>query len=226
MTQSSDNPDAELLIREVNEELRHDQFLVMWRKYGSLAAAAAVAIILGVAGWQIWQAQQDKSRLASSDRFVAALAMLDQGKRDDALKNLDDLAKNGTSGYQVLSRFEKAEVLVVDNDITGAIALYNSIAADSSVDPIYRNMATLKSAYLGLDTKDPALTISQVSELTAEASPWRHSAREITALAAIRQGDTEKARVLLKTVSDDPSAPQGLRARASELLKTLPQRNG
>lgn len=222
MTQSKENSDAEVLIREVDEELRHDQFLVLWRQYGSLAIAAAVAVVVGVAGWQVWQSQQAKSRLSSSDRFAAAVAQLDQGKRDDSVRELSDLAKNGTDGYRMLSRFEKAEILVADNDLAGAAALYDSIAADSSVDRLYRDMAQLKSAYLGLDSKDPAQTIRQVADLTADASPWRHSAREITALAALRQGDTAKARDLLKALSDDTAAPQGLRARASELLKTLP----
>jgi hypothetical protein len=221
-----ENPEAEVLFREVDEELRHDQFLDLWRKYGNLAVTAGVAVVLGVAGWQIWQSQQTKSRLASSDRFSSAVALIDQGKRDDGIRELDDLAKNGTAGYRLLSRFEQAEVLVANNDPAGAAAKYDSIAADKSADRLYRDMATVKSAYLTLDAKDPEQTIKQVADLTADASPWRHSAREITALAEIRRGDMAKARDLLKSISDDQSAPQGMRARASEVLKTLPQQNG
>lgn len=223
---TAQNPDAEVLFREVDEELRHDQFLDMWRKYGNLAVVAGVAVIIGVAGWQIWQGQQTKSRLASSDRFAAAVALIDQGKADDGARDLVDLAKTGTAGYRLLSRFEQAEMLVAKKDAKGAAAVYDSIAADKSADPLYRDMAVVKSAYLTLDAKDPAQTIDQVAGLTADSSPWRHSAREITALAEIRKGDTAKARDLLKSVADDQSAPQGMRARASEVLKTLPQQNG
>ena len=39
-------------IREVNEELRQDQLHNLWKRYGALAIAAAVVVVLAAAAWQ------------------------------------------------------------------------------------------------------------------------------------------------------------------------------
>jgi hypothetical protein len=54
-----------------------------------------------------------------------------------------------------------------------------------------------------------------------EDGPWRHSARELAGLIALKAGDTPKARDLFKKIADDLGAPQGMRARAAQLLAVL-----
>ena len=58
-------------------------------------------------------------------------------------------------------------------------------------------------------------------DISADASPWRHSAREVMALVAIKQGDTAQAKTLLKALSENHTAPAGVRKRAVILLARL-----
>jgi len=227
VTPPTDDAATDLLIREVDEDLRQDQMHALWKRYGSLVAVAAVAVVAAVAAWQVWQKWDMRQRLTSSDAFVAALALAENDKKDEAMKQLGALAADGTSGYRLLAKLEKAEILAGTGDIDGAIADYQSLAADSSVDQVYRDMAKLKSAYLGLDAADPAVTDRQIEPLTQETSPWRFIAREIQALDAIKRGETTRAVELYKGLADDTVAPQGIRTRASEMLKILqPKSNG
>ena len=55
----------------------------------------------------------------------------------------------------------------------------------------------------------------------ADGNPWRHSAREMTALLAERQGDRAVAKTLLGGLVNDTSAPRGIRTRATEMLTRL-----
>ena len=50
---------------------------------------------------------------------------------------------------------------------------------------------------------------------------WRFEAHEIQALNAIKRGESTRAVELYKALADDGSAPQGIRARAAEMLKIL-----
>ena len=43
------------IIREVDEELRRENWEILWKKYGKLAVAAAVALVLGTAGVVGWR---------------------------------------------------------------------------------------------------------------------------------------------------------------------------
>jgi hypothetical protein len=217
----TDDAATDLLIREVNEDLRHDQMRVMWQRYGSLFIVAGVAVVLGVAAWQAWQKWDMRQRLASSDAFVATLSQVESGKREDALKQLSKLTIEGTPGYRLLAKLEQADILVNSGDINGAIEIYKAINSDSSIDQIYRDLAKLKSAYLSLDSSDPAVTDRQVESLAQEASPWRFEAREIQALDALKRGETTRAIELYKALTDDMVAPQGIRQRAAEMLKLL-----
>lgn len=220
MTTKNDDASAELLIREVDEELRHEQFEQLWKKHGNLAIGAAVALVLAVAGWQGWNAWQTKQRAAAGGQFTAAMQSLQQGNRDEAMAQLGKVAAEGTAGYQTLADFKLADLKLAAGDRDAAIALFERIAAGRG-DELYRDLAKLKAAYLKLDSAEPSAVEASVAPLAAESSPWRHSAREIQALAAAKRGDQARAVELFSKIADDPAAPQGVRARAAEMLAAV-----
>ncbi len=221
MVTKQDDASAELLIREVDEELKQEEFLKLWKRYGNIIIGGAVAIVLGVAGWQGWQGWQAKQREQAGMRFTTALQTLAQGKADDFTRELGGIAQDGTTGYKLLAALKLAQMKEEAGDSAAAILQYDAVAAQSGIPASYRDLARLKSAYLKVATGDYASLEKAVGDLGAESNPWRHSAREILALAALKGGDTAKAKTLLAKVADDASAPQGLRARATEMLAAL-----
>jgi hypothetical protein len=227
LTEKHDEAAAELLIKEVDEDLRHEQMATLWKKHGNLVVGAAVALVLSVAGWQGWHSWEAKQRQGSSLRYAEAAQLIDQGKRDEAAEVLSKLSADGTKGYRVLSELKRADLRQQAGDAAGAGAIYQRLAADSSVDRVYRDLAAIKAAYLSLDTAAPAEVEKAVEPLAAESSPWRHSAREIQALAAVKRGDATRAADLFRKIAEDAAAPQGLRTRAAEMLaSTGPRTKG
>jgi hypothetical protein len=220
LTTKNDDASAELLIREVDDELRHEQLQQLWKKHGNLAVGGALALVLAVAGWQGWAAWQTRARAQSGAAFSSAVQTLAQGNRDEAMAQLGKVAAEGSAGYQVLADFKLADIKLAAGDREGAIALYDRVAVGRG-DEIYRDLARLKAAYLQLDGGDPAAIAASVDKLAVESSPWRHSAREIQALAAAKRGDDAKAVELFRKVADAPAAPQGVRARAAEMLAAV-----
>ena len=67
----------------------------------------------------------------------------------------------------------------------------------------------------------PAAIEARLAPLAAPGEPWRASAEEIRALAAIRRGETGTARRTLTALARDASAPQGVRDRAARLLSEI-----
>lgn len=217
MTTKNDDAATDLLIKEVDEELRHEQLENLWKRYGNIFVAASVALVLAVAGWQAWNAWQVKERQASGARFSEAVQLIAGNKRDQAAELLGKLAAEGSSGYRVLAELKLGDLKQEAGDGAGAAATYERVAG-MNVDEVYRNMAILKSAYLKLDAGDPLAVETMVEKLAVESSAWRHSAREVQALAALKRGDAARAAELFRKVADDPAAPQGVRARAAEML--------
>lgn len=224
MTEKHDDAAADLLIKEVDEDLRQEELNRLWKKHGGLLSVAAVALVLSVAGWQGWRAWDVKQRQAASSRYSETSVLAEQGKKGEAADALARLAAEGPKGYRLLAELRRADLAQQAGDFTAAAALYGKIAADGGVDKVYRDMSAIRAAYLMLDGSDPAAIEKSVEPLAAEASSWRHSAREILALAALKRGDSARAADLFAKIAEDAAAPQGLRTRAAEMLAATGQR--
>ena len=87
------------LFKEVDEDLRRENFQKLWKKYGKVFIALFVAIILAVGGVQAWRAYDQQRREDLSDRFAAALAMAQAGDPAGAIAVLDEFGAPGDGGY-------------------------------------------------------------------------------------------------------------------------------
>ena len=68
------------LFREVEDDLRHERLVKLWKRYGAMAIAAAVLIVVVVAGYQVHKSMQDSERMeqaATLDKAEAALRARD-----------------------------------------------------------------------------------------------------------------------------------------------------
>ncbi len=209
------------IFKEVDEELRQEQFAKLWKKYGNYVIAAAVAIVVGTAGYTGWKEWRQSRQAEYGARFLQSLSLASSGEREKALEGFAALAKDASTGYATLARLEQAALLAKGGDVDAAVAVYEALAADSSVDRVYRDLAVILIALRRFDTADPAEIMDRLAPLVSDDNPWRFSAMELSALAARRAGDTEKARDLLKRITDDTEASPGLRARATELLAAM-----
>ena len=208
------------IFREIDEELRQDKAAELWKKYGNYVAAAAVLIVLIVAGLSWWQQHQHNRQIELGSRFAAAEALVRDNKTGDAAAQFGALAQDASPGYATLARLYEAGIKAQSGDARGGIAIYDQIAGDSSVDRPFRDAATILGATHAFDLPDADLAglSARLEPLVSQRSPYRHSAMELLALIAQKRGDNAKAKEYLTRVADDLEAPQGVRSRAAQLL--------
>ncbi|CAA6604380.1 conserved hypothetical protein [Rhodospirillaceae bacterium LM-1] len=212
---------TEALIREVDEDLKRDRAEKLWKAYGSYVVAAAAILVLGVAGnegWSHWKTSQAQS---DSARFAQVSQQATQGKAEDSLSGLEAMAKDGGAVYATLAEMKKAGILTIRGETAKAVESYQLAANHSGMGPLYQSAAKLNALALQIDSGDSAKLEAELAPLAAASEPWRHTAQELLALLAIRTGDTAKAQDIYTRLSDDATAPHGLRARAAELRQSL-----
>ncbi|MBC8338528.1 MAG: tetratricopeptide repeat protein [Alphaproteobacteria bacterium] len=221
----AERTEDDILFEEIDDELRQDRAHQLWQAYGRYLISVVLAIVLGVGGYQGWRHYDISSRQASGESFQAAMNLASGKKTEDAYKAFSDIATGGTGGYKVLARFNQARLLAQKGDAGGAAQTYRDISGDGGVDSLYRDMAVILGALVEINIADADLAAMQkrLAPLDADASPWRFSAREISAMIAHKNGDKAKAKTLFKALSDDAKTPQGIRARAQEMLSILGQ---
>ena len=209
------------IFREVDEDVRRERALKLWKRYGNYVAGLALLIVVATGGFVAWRDWDRKQAEAEAVRFQAAFELEAAGKDEQAAAAFALIARDGRAGYAALARLREASLKAKLGDVPGAAAAFRAIAADDGVAPELRNVATLMAALHEIDNADPARIEQQLAALTDSGSPWRHSALELVAIAAARAGDAPKAREYYTRIADDPSAPAGLRARASEMIAAL-----
>jgi hypothetical protein len=210
------------IFTEVDEDLRRDRVERLWKAYGRYVIAAAVLAVLGTGAWTAWTDWQRSEAAAETRRLLDAIDQAAVREGDPAtLAGLQGLGRDGRPGPRALARLYEAGLKARSGDLPAALALYRAVAADGAVDPDLRDAAQLLAALVGSQTLAPAEIDAQLGRLAAADSPWRFTAQEIAALAALRAGENARARDLYARVADDPGAPPSLRARAAEMLQAI-----
>ncbi len=208
----------ESLFREVDEEVRQEQFKKLWERFGNYAIALCLAVVVGVAGlkgWQYWQAKQSE---AAAQVYFEAVKLAADGKSDEAVARF---AKVRHAGYGQLARIRQAGVLASQGKTEDAVKIYDAVAADAAADPALRDLARIRAGYVLADTVAPDALLSRLGSLDRDGNPWRHAAREIFGIAAFRTGDYSMADRYMNAIFADPEAPASLRQRAQVMIQLL-----
>jgi len=208
------------IFQEVDEEVRKEKAAEWWRRYGAYLIGVAVALVLAIGGYKAWQAYDESQRGEASKAFTEARMLADSDDQDAALAAYAALAAEGESGYGLLASFEEARLLAEQGNVAEAIAIWERIAASPDVGKGFKGIATLLSVLHQLDTADAATLRARLDPLAA-TGPFRAGATELLAAVELREGNPSEARLLYGQIADDVTAPQGLRARAAEMLAAL-----
>ena len=211
----------ETFLREVDEELRRDQMVGVWKQYGRLIVGAVVGGLLlfgAYLGWTAWsrsQAEAEALKLQGAYDAVAA------GNAQAAAAPVDDLAANGKPGYQAIARMLQANRLLDAGKAKEAAAKFAEVAADTSLGQPLRDLATIRQTLIEYDALQPQAIIDRLRPLATKDSAWLGSAGEMTAVAYLRLNNATEARKMYKMIAENDNVPQPFRERASQAMATL-----
>src|SRR5262249_30842532 len=151
-------------------DIRRDNLLNLWRQYGNYAIGVAVAIVAAVAVYSGWQSYETRQRETMGARYAAALDLVT--KEDASAAGVFHAIGTAGGGHALLARFEEAALRAKAGDATAAIAVYDNLAGDTGVDPIYRDLARLLAARYRIDKNDAKAAIARLAPLIDSANPW------------------------------------------------------
>jgi hypothetical protein len=207
--------------REVDEAVRQDRYKQLWDQYGLYVIAAAAVVVLVVAAHKGWTYLQQKQAEVTGAKFTRALSLEDGTDAAKAREMLTSMATQGPKGYRVLARFQLAAAEAKAGELDKAVAAYDALAKDPSVDSILRDSAQLQAAALRLDKADYSEMEQRLKGLIESSSAWRFSARELLGLSAYRLNDMREAERQFSALLSDQGTPPNLRERADMMLALI-----
>jgi hypothetical protein len=208
------------IFREVDEEVRREQYKKLWERYGKYLIALAVALVASVGGWRGWEWWQEKRAAEAGAAYMAAALLSEEDKHLEAETAFAKLAKEGPGSYRILAGLRAAAELG-RRDPKAAVEAYEAMAGDTSIGTDFRDLARLRAGYLLVDSASYEDMRQRIEPLAAADRTFRHSARALLALAAWRAGDVAAVRRWGDLIVADPETPGSIRLQIEVLLTLL-----
>jgi hypothetical protein len=213
--------DNETFYREVDEELRRDQLIGYWQRYGKLAIAGIVLFIAAIGGVIWWMNQRELKAGERGETLISAFDDISASNRAAAQAKLDALAKSGVEGYRAASLLAQADMASDAGQTAKAAALFAQVANDGSLAQPYRDAATVRMTALQFDTLPPQQVIARLKPLAVAGAPWFGSAGEMVASAYVKLNRPQDAGQLFAAIAKDRKVPDSIRSRALQMAGSL-----
>ncbi|MGE0828067.1 MAG: tetratricopeptide repeat protein [Hyphomonadaceae bacterium] len=205
---------------EVEEEVRRERWTRWARKYGPWAIGAVALLLVGVGGWRFYQSHSESQARTHAVDFVQAQKLRQEGKSELAARAFAELSERGPKGYRELAEMERAAALTDAGDLAAAIAVFDRIAEETD-NPIVRDTARLRAAYLVADTQDFAAVQARVAPLVEAGGPISYLAQELLGIEAWEAGQFDLARTTFQNLSLAFEAPESVRQRTGYALQVI-----
>lgn len=207
---------SEEIISEIEEDLQKERFKKYWKNYGKYISLLIVLIIVSVGGWQIYEFIEKRRNIEASNIF---LNILDVSKEDTekAIEEIDKI-KNLPNGYELLIKFQKANLFIKNNQITDAVLLFNQIHQDKSIDKNYRDIAVLLSIMHQYKQQN---SIVKLDNIISTNEHFAMLAKELKAYILYDDGKIKGAQKILEEILNSPNISQRSNERISNILKTF-----
>ena len=209
--------DTDSFLEEVAEEVRREKFYGYLKKYGWIAIAAVLLIVGVTAYLEVSKARAISTAQNRGDALTAAFNLEDDTARADAL---GALAADGETASALL-KIGQASLLSDAGDTDGAVALFQTVADDTSNDLIYRQLATLKSVILQGNTMDIQERLISLETLSGAGAPFRHVALEQKGIALLSAGDKPAALETFTNLLQEQGVSSGLQRRVAQMIVAL-----
>ncbi|WP_120501695.1 hypothetical protein [Roseovarius sp. EL26] len=208
--------DTDSFIDEVTDEVRRERLFGFMRRYGWIAAVVAIALVAGTA-WNEWKKSGEQQAAQDfGDSIITALERPDRAVRAAALADIVAPNADGQAVLELLTAGEEGSEAPEE----AAVRLL-SIADSEGVQPVYRQIATLKAMSLpdsGINIDDRR---TRLEGLALSAGVTGLLAEEQLAIIDIETGDRDAALTRLAGIEENALATPSLRNRVTQLIVAL-----
>ncbi len=206
--------DGDALIRELERDVEEEKQIENFRKQLPWLIGGAVALVVGVASWQIYQANKASTAAKGAEMFQAAEKIAAENPMA-GMSEFTQIANTGSDGYSALAAVRVAMTYAEMGDREKAIGLYLQAAEKPGIPDRFARFSRLKAAQLALeDGRDRVVQI--LDGLEDEPTALGAGAREVMGIAALEAGDYGAASNIFTSLQSDPNALMGVKQRARE----------
>jgi hypothetical protein len=211
----------DVLLREVDEAVRQDQYADAAKRFGR-PALVAVAIVLALfGGYLFWENRQTAAKEADSEKLVSALDQVERGNLASGSTSLQAVIADGNPGAKAAAQLLQAGIAMESSKPNDAAKLYEQVAADGDAPQALRDLATIRAVAARYDTMKPADVVARLKPLAVPGNAFFGPAGELVAMAYLDQGNPAEAGAVFAAIAKDDETSDSLRSRSRQMAGLL-----
>jgi hypothetical protein len=210
-----------VFMREVDEALRQDEMVGMFKRYGLPVAVVIVIGLLALAGYLWWDHSRKQASGEVGERFTQAIDRIDAQNLPAADKELVAVIDKGGPASAAAAKLLRGGIALEQDKQDEAAKLFAEVAADAEAPRPFRDLATIREVAVKFDTLPPQQVVDRLKTLATPGNPWFGSAGELVGIAYMKQNRNDLAGPLFAAISRDKALPESLRRRTQQLAGLL-----
>ena len=210
---------SEEFIKEVDEDLKEEKRVKLWKKLLPYVLGFSFGIILVTSSFVFWEAYTKKTNQNLGDDFTAAVDLANENDIDAALLALDRIVDKGSDGYATIAKMKKASLLIDKGNFDEGLSIYLDLEKNA-VDQSFRDIATILYVLNSMDKIDSEVLLRKIQPLE-NSKVWQSSALELKAFIYLKDKKNISAKEVFQSILNLKSSPSSLSTRARNMIEYL-----
>lgn len=211
----------EVLMREIDDAVREDQYKDFATRYGKIVIGVVVAGLLAFAGYLWWSDSTASEEAERSETLVSALDQLQAENYDTAVARLEPLASGSDSDAALFAKMLHGGIAERQGKAEEAATIFAAVSGDENAPTEFRDLATIREVAVRYNAMDPADVVARLKPLAVPGNAFFGSAGELVAMAYLDQGKREEAGTLFGEIAKNDDVPQSVKDRALQMAGQL-----
>ena len=206
------------IFREVDEDIRKERYINLFRKYGVYVIAIIVIIVGTLACIQFYSGYQ----VNKNEMLFAEYINIIENNSDDTLEKLSDSGETSNIFLNGMYLLKRSDLLVASGQIDQATLLLSEAIENNNLNKIHNDVAIYKLLMINIETLNIEEIKSYQNKLISEVDAF-YLTEELIAIKFLIEGQKEDAIKKFSELSTNNSVPIEIKNRSAVFIKIASQ---
>ena len=206
------------IFREVDEDIRKERYINLFRKYGVYVIAIIVIIVGTLAGIQFYSGYQ----INKNEMLFAEYINIIENNSDDTLEKLSDSGNTSNLFLNGMYLLKRSDLLVASGQIDQSTLLLSEAIENNALNKIHNDVAIYKLLMINIETLSIEEIKSYQNKLISEVDAF-YLTEELIAIKFLIEGQKEDAIKKFSELSANNSIPIEIKNRSAVFIKIANQ---
>ena len=206
------------IFREVDEDIRKERYINLFRKYGAYVITIIVIIVGTLAGIQFYSGYQ----VNKNEMLFAEYINIIENNSDDTLEKLSDSGETSNIFLNGMYLLKRSDLLVASGQIDQATLLLSEAIENNNLNKIHNDVAIYKLLMINIETLSIEEIKSYQNKLISEVDAF-YLIEELIAIKFLIEGQKEDAIKKFSELSANNSVPIEIKNRSAVFIKIANQ---